>query len=175
MKIKNYLETLPENINISGQKGLFGKELKILEPYFESIEELKGKKIEIIEELKTIGEPIMEMTNDGVSFKHETEPKLINIKGIDGLSNEIKLYSIFLQNGDIIVRCTEDSIKSVSKIENIINEIKSSNYYNGDLSDLGNDIGIIVGKYISNDLGYEIDDFISGIKHGISLSDGTHP
>ena len=37
MKIKDYLETLPENINISGMKGLFGKELKILEPYFESI------------------------------------------------------------------------------------------------------------------------------------------
>lgn len=57
-----------------------------------------------------------------------------------------------------------------TKIENIINEIKSSNYFNGDLSDLGNTIGIIVGKYISDDLGYEIDDFISGIKHGISLS-----
>ena len=35
---------------------------------------------------------------------------MINIKGTDGLSNEIKLYSIFLQNGDVIVRCTEDSI-----------------------------------------------------------------
>jgi len=113
MKIKDYLETLPENINISGQKGLFGKELKILEPYFESIEELKGKKIEIIEELKTIGEPVMEMTNDGVSFKHETEPKLINIKGTDGLSNEVKIYSIFLQNGDVIVGCTEDSIEFI--------------------------------------------------------------
>ena len=110
MKIKDYLETLPENINISGLKGLFGKELKILEPYFESIEELKGKRIEIIEELKNIGEPIMEMTNDGVYFKQEKEPKLINIKGTDGLSNEIKLYSIFLQNDDVIVRCTEDSI-----------------------------------------------------------------
>ena len=58
MKIKDYLETLPENINISGMKGLFGKELKILEPYFESIDELKGKKIEIIEEINMVGEPI---------------------------------------------------------------------------------------------------------------------
>ena len=72
MKIKDYLETLPENINISGMKGLFGKELKILESYFESIDELKGKKIEIIEELNMVGEPIMEMTSDGVSFKQET-------------------------------------------------------------------------------------------------------
>lgn len=108
MKIKDYLETLPENS--SGQKGLFGKELKILEPYFENIEELKGKKIEIIKELKTVGEPIVEMTKDGVSFKHETEPKLINVKGTKDLSNNIKVYSIFLQNDDVIVRCTEDSI-----------------------------------------------------------------
>jgi hypothetical protein len=110
MKIKDYLEKLPENINISGMKGLFGKELKILEPYFESIDELKGKKIEIIEELNMVGEPIMEMTNEGVSFKHETEPKLLTIKGIDALNDNIKLYSIFLQNGDVIVRCSEDSI-----------------------------------------------------------------
>jgi hypothetical protein len=172
MKIKDYLETLPENINISGMKGLFGKELKILEPYFQSIDELKGKKIEIIEELKSIGEPIMGMTNDGVSFKQETEPKLINIKGMDGLSDNVKLYSIFLQNGDVIVRCTEDSIET--KIEKIINEIKSSEYYKGDLSDLGNNIGILVGKYLSNDLGFEEDDFISGLKHGISISNDTH-
>jgi len=110
MKIKDYLETLPENINISGMKGLFGKELKILEPYFESIDELKGKKIEIIEEINMVGEPIMEMTNEGVSFKQETEPKLLTIKGIDGIGENIKLYSIFLQNGDVIIRCSEDSV-----------------------------------------------------------------
>ena len=52
MKIKDYLETLPDNIN-SDNKGLFGKELRILEPHFESIEELKGRKIEIIEEFKS--------------------------------------------------------------------------------------------------------------------------
>jgi hypothetical protein len=117
MKIKDYLEKLPENINISGMKGLFGKELKILEPYFESIDELKGKKIEIIEELNMVGEPIMEMTNEGVSFKHETEPKLLTIKGIDALNDNIKLYSIFLQNGDVIVRCSEDSILFELEIE----------------------------------------------------------
>jgi hypothetical protein len=172
MKIKDYLETLPEDLNISGMKGLFGKELKILEPYFESIDELKGKKIEIIEELNMVGEPIMEMTNEGVSFKQEIEPKLLTIKGVDDLKENVKLYSIFLQNGDVIVRCSEDSI--ISKIEILINEIKSSKYYNGDLSDLGNDIGILVGKYLSDDLGFEEYDFISGIKHGISISNGTH-
>ena len=131
MKIKDYLETLPDNIN-SGGKGLSGKELKIIEPYFDSIDELKDKKIEIIEELKTIGEPIMEMTNDGVSFKQETEPKLINVKGIDGLSNNVKLYSIFLQNGDIVVRCSEDSLDFIDVELPPFDDIDDNGNYIGD-------------------------------------------
>jgi len=51
-----------------------------------------------------------------------------------------------------------------------------------DLTDVGNEIGIIIGKYTNrgkkrNDnwkTGYDKDDFIHGIEHGISLSDGTH-
>ncbi len=101
MKIKDYLETLPD-------EGLFGKELKILEPYFDNIDEFKGKKIKIIKELNGLGEPIMEISSDGVHFKQETLPKVINIKGTDLLKDDIKLYSIFLQNGDVIIRCSED-------------------------------------------------------------------
>lgn len=44
----------------------------------------------------------------------------------------------------------------------------------GDLSDLGNEIGIIIGQYTNDKMGYEKDDFVSGIRHGISISDGTH-
>lgn len=44
----------------------------------------------------------------------------------------------------------------------------------GDISDLGNEIGIILGKYTSDDIGYELDSFIDGIKHGVSLTKGTH-
>ena len=48
-------------------------------------------------------------------------------------------------------------------------------YDNGDASDIGNEIGIILGKYIKeNEMGWELDSFISGIKHGISITDGTH-
>jgi len=47
--------------------------------------------------------------------------------------------------------------------------------FNGDLSDLGNDIGLNIGEYIDKDkLGYEREDFISGIHHGISIIDGSH-
>ena len=48
-------------------------------------------------------------------------------------------------------------------------------YDNGDVSDIGNEIGIILGKYLSNySLGWEKDDFISGLNHGISIANGTH-
>ncbi len=44
----------------------------------------------------------------------------------------------------------------------------------GDLSDLGNEIGIVIGQYTNDKMGYDKDDFVSGIRHGISISDGTH-
>lgn len=46
--------------------------------------------------------------------------------------------------------------------------------YEGDLSDIGNEIGIIIAKYTSSDFGWELNGFYDGIKHGISITDGTH-
>jgi hypothetical protein len=44
-----------------------------------------------------------------------------------------------------------------------------------DLSDLGNEIGMAIGKYVNETkLGFEIESFIAGVKHGVSLIDGTH-
>jgi hypothetical protein len=40
----------------------------------------------------------------------------------------------------------------------------------GDIGDLGNFIGIVVGK-CSKD---ELSDFMNGFNHGVSLQDGTH-
>jgi hypothetical protein len=47
-------------------------------------------------------------------------------------------------------------------------------YDNGDISDVGNEIGIAVGYHIENMTQEEINDLISGIRHGISLTNGTH-
>jgi hypothetical protein len=56
-----------------------------------------------------------------------------------------------------------------------LESIKNSAPINhGDLSDLGNEIGIIIGQYTNDEMGYENDDFVSGVRHGISISDGTH-
>jgi hypothetical protein len=62
----------------------------------------------------------------------------------------------------------EDLIKHLESIKN------SATINHGDLSDLGNEIGIIIGQYTNDEMGYEKDDFVSGVRHGISISDGTH-
>lgn len=60
-------------------------------------------------------------------------------------------------------------------IKEIIDQLNSVKYEGGDLSDIGNEIGIVLGKYIEEEkLGYELSSFIHGIKHGISLTKGTH-
>lgn len=57
-------------------------------------------------------------------------------------------------------------------IDDIIKQLQNIGYTDGDLSDVGNEIGIAVGKYIK--FGDDKEDFIKGIIHGISLIDGTH-
>lgn len=46
--------------------------------------------------------------------------------------------------------------------------------YEGDLSHLGNEIGIIVGHAYKDMTENEISDFINGFKHGVSLANVTH-
>jgi hypothetical protein len=60
--------------------------------------------------------------------------------------------------------------------KHILNRIKTQleniNYPNGDISDVGNEIGIALGQYLSTE--EKLNDFITGLKHGISLTNGTH-
>jgi len=64
------------------------------------------------------------------------------------------------------------------KCKQIISEliVDLQNYqYHGDLADIGDVIGRIVGKYINEkDFGYEYETFIAGLQHGISIANGTH-
>lgn len=59
--------------------------------------------------------------------------------------------------------------------EEISEKLGNLPYENGDASDIGNEIGIVLGKYLKKDkFGFEKEDFIAGLNHGVSLSDGTH-
>jgi hypothetical protein len=46
--------------------------------------------------------------------------------------------------------------------------------YDGDISDLGNELGIIIGYRYKDINGDDIESLINGIRHGISLTNGTH-
>jgi hypothetical protein len=46
--------------------------------------------------------------------------------------------------------------------------------YEGDISDLGNEVGYQLGQILKNMTETQIRDFIHGLKHGISLTNGTH-
>ena len=61
--------------------------------------------------------------------------------------------------------------------ENLIEDLnqrqKEINYI-GDISDMGNEVGISIGMIYPNMNPNEIEEFIHGIRHGISLTNGTH-
>jgi hypothetical protein len=63
----------------------------------------------------------------------------------------------------------EDFKKILKEISENLNNVA---YEYGDYSDIGNEIGFVLGKTITKD---ELEDFLAGLRHGISLSDGTHP
>ncbi len=46
--------------------------------------------------------------------------------------------------------------------------------YIGDISDLGNEVGQSVGEFYKNMNKEEIELFIQGFRHGVSLTNGTH-
>jgi len=46
--------------------------------------------------------------------------------------------------------------------------------YTGDMSDFGNEVGFWTGKHYQNMTEDEINLFIVGFKHGVSLTNGTH-
>ena len=57
-------------------------------------------------------------------------------------------------------------------LSELIKHLENVPYENGDLSDVGNEIGIVLGNYIENE--QEFKELITGIRHGISLTNGTH-
>lgn len=59
-------------------------------------------------------------------------------------------------------------------INSLITKLGSVKYDNGDISDLGNEIGIGLGNILPGLSEDEIRMFISGFRHGVSLTNGTH-
>jgi hypothetical protein len=64
-----------------------------------------------------------------------------------------------------------DFKETINKISEHLNNLK---YYNGDISDIGNEIGYAIGSVLENMTEYEMNSFVTGFKHGVSLTNGTH-
>jgi len=64
----------------------------------------------------------------------------------------------------------------MTEFTHILNQLskhlENVNYKNGDISDIGNEIGIAIGEHLSTD--EELNDFIFGLKHGVSLKNKTN-
>lgn len=62
----------------------------------------------------------------------------------------------------------------LQKVATELNNRKIPSNYVGDISDLGNEIAYAVGNVVTNMTERETEDFIHGIRHGISLTNETH-
>lgn len=64
------------------------------------------------------------------------------------------------------------NIEKNRKIIDRLNRLMDEDFFvqKCDLSDLGNFIGIAIGPYIDDEMGYELSDLYSGIDHGIDLA-----
>ena len=62
----------------------------------------------------------------------------------------------------------KETIKHISK------QLDKIHYDNGDIGDIGNEIGFSLGSKIENMSEEQIEDFIIGFRHGVSLTNGTH-
>lgn len=69
---------------------------------------------------------------------------------------------------------TERIIEFRDVFEQLCQTFSEIKYDNGDISDVGNEVGFALGKALTDLKEDEIKDFILGLKHGISLTNGTH-
>lgn len=93
---------------------------------------------------------------------------------IDGLENEPCISDDFQIGPKGAFEHSERSLDFKKILNAVSSKLKIVKYGNGDISDLGNEIGIAVGTVIEQMTENEINEFISGFKHGISLTNGTH-
>lgn len=93
---------------------------------------------------------------------------------MDGLENEPYISDNFQIGPDGAFELSDREIDFQNLLKSVSSKLKIVTYNNGDISDLGNEIGIAVGTAIKNMTEDEISQFISGFVHGVSLTNGTH-
>ena len=107
--------------------------------------------------------------------EHAEELSDWDVTLMDGLENEPPYVSDDFQIGpDGAYEHIEREIDFQAVLKTISSKLKTSTCNNGDISDIGNEIGMAVGLALNDMKASEISVFIFGLKHGISLTNGTH-
>jgi hypothetical protein len=70
---------------------------------------------------------------------------------------------------DIMEKLVKNLVEETGTL--LVSRSEDIGYY-GDMSDFGNEVGIVVGQFFKSK--EDIEDFIVGLRHGVSLADGTH-
>jgi len=70
---------------------------------------------------------------------------------------------------DIMEKLVKNLVEETGTL--LVSRSEDINYY-GDIIDFGNEVGIVVGQFFKSK--EDIEDFITGLRHGVSLVDGTH-
>ena len=99
----------------------------------------------------------------------ETEFKYDDVVVNEITPEEMERTLIEMENMD-----REFNKTKLNYIANTLKEAVNRMEYTGDMSDLGNEIGVTVGHAYENMTEENINDFISGFRHGVSLTNGTH-
>jgi hypothetical protein len=105
MKTKELLKSLTVNSsNINGMNGLFGKELKIIEPFIKELDEFKEVKHVEIECDFEVFTP-----SNNPSEKHI---ELVTCKLSDCMFSEsILMYGLFISDDEVMIRCANFSLR----------------------------------------------------------------
>jgi hypothetical protein len=89
------------------------------------------------------------------------------------LKDTSDVSKLILNQNNMFELTHKDGFKKVC--QELSKRLSNIPYDNADMSDVGNEIGIIIAKYFNDeDNGWDVDSFITGLRHGISLTDGTH-
>lgn len=67
------------------------------------------------------------------------------------------------------------NLNMIEILTELSKRLPSVQFQKGDLNDIGNEVGFHLGHIIKDMTDDEIKNFISGFKHGVSLTNGTHP
>lgn len=120
----------------------------------ERVEQLEKQKLRLLEALQEVYD--WDHSNDYYGDKLSAMEEMVE----EAIRDRDKIFV------DDFSQLFPDEIDQT--VESVMEEIQKMDYSKFELSDLGNEIGRIVGRHPGSD------DFLHGVKHGISLSNGTH-